>query len=50
MSENGRAILIGVIGIIAVYWAFVIGVRNAFGVDLPSPAELLPQDWRSHLP
>jgi hypothetical protein len=50
MSENRGAILIGVVGIILVYWAFVIRVRNAFGVNLPSPADLLPQEWRSHLP
>ncbi len=50
MSENRRAILIGVVGLVAVYRAFVIGGRSAFGVDLPSPAELLPQEWRSRLP
>jgi len=50
VSENRRAILIGAVGIIAAHWALVIGVRNAFGVDLPSPAELPPQEWRSDLP
>lgn len=50
MSDNARTVAIGVIGIILVYWAFVIGVRSVFGVHLPDPAELLPQEWRSYLP
>lgn len=50
MTDNARTLLAAAIEIIAVYWAFVIGVRSAFGVHLPDPADFLPQEWRSRLP
>lgn len=50
MSDNARFALIGSAGVVLAYWALVVGVRNAFGVDLPDPTDFLPQDWRSHLP
>lgn len=38
------------IGLILIYWLFVLLARAMLGVELPDPAGLLPARWRGFLP
>jgi len=38
------------VGLIVLYWLFVLLARHMLGVELPDPAGLLPSGWRDHLP
>jgi hypothetical protein len=50
MSDSLKLIVLSSIGLIGVYWLFVVILRSAFGIELPDPADQLPYEWRSHIP
>jgi hypothetical protein len=50
MSDSVRVIVASAIGLLGAYWLFVVIARSAFGIELPDPADALPQEWRAHIP
>jgi hypothetical protein len=51
MSDDSvRLIIASAIGLLGVYWLFVVIARSAFGIELPDPVDVLPQEWRAHFP
>jgi hypothetical protein len=50
MTSPVRLIINSAIGLLGLYWAFVVIARSAFGIELPDPADILPYAWRGHVP
>jgi hypothetical protein len=49
MSDSVRLIVTSAIGLLGLYWLFVVVARSAFGIELPDPADALPHEWRDHI-
>jgi hypothetical protein len=43
-------IVFGLFMLLLVYGIAILVFRNAYGIELPSPFDLLPEHWRRRLP
>jgi hypothetical protein len=50
VEDTFRTIAGASIGVLMIYWLFVVILRSEFGVHLPDPVDALPAGWRSALP
>jgi hypothetical protein len=50
MEDTFRMMAGAAIGLVMIYWLFVLVARSEFGVHLPDPVDVLPAGWRGALP